>query len=124
MPSCSLSFAVPRPSRQALPDIAGMTSAAGDAALLPPLPAAGIIQRYARERYRDGRISGDIPPWYSGPDMSNPFFQIWNTHTASCGEAPTITNQSDNKYYGYFQNRFGEQWVFVYDHEKKTGELR
>jgi hypothetical protein len=25
---------------------------------------------------------------------------------------------------GYFQNRFGEQWIFVYDPETKVGELR
>ena len=56
--------------------------------------------------------------------MSNPFFQIWNTHAAACGKAPTITNESSSKYYGYFQNRFSEQWVFVYDAERKAGELR
>src|SRR4051812_37175557 len=56
--------------------------------------------------------------------MSTPFFQIWNMHNASCGEPPTITNEPSNKYYGYFQNRFGEQWVFVYDPERKIGELR
>ena len=53
---------------------------------------------------------------------------IFNTHTEDCGEAPTFTNCPDGKfdgsrYYGYFQNRFGEQWVFVYDFEKKVGEL-
>jgi hypothetical protein len=56
--------------------------------------------------------------------MKIPFFQICNMHNASCGEPPTITNESSNKYYGYFQNRFTEQWVFVYDSERKTGELR
>ena len=56
--------------------------------------------------------------------MTHPFFVIWNKHSASCGEAPAITNQSGNRYYGYFQNRHGEQWVFVYDPERKTGELR
>ena len=56
--------------------------------------------------------------------MTTPFIQIWNTHTLSCGSPPTITNESSNRYYGYFQNRFSEQWVFVYDPERKTGELR
>ena len=56
--------------------------------------------------------------------MSTAFFQISNTHTADCGDPPTITNELGNKYYGYFQNRFGEQWVFVYDREQKAGELR
>jgi hypothetical protein len=52
------------------------------------------------------------------------FFRISNRHGAGCGDPPTIANEAGNKYYGYFQNRFGEQWVFVYDHEKKIGELR
>ncbi len=56
--------------------------------------------------------------------MSHPLFTIWNTHTADCGEPPAITNQASRKYYGYFQNRFTEQWVFVYDPERKIGELR
>ena len=56
--------------------------------------------------------------------MNAPFFQIWNTHYASCGEPPATTNESSNKYYGYFQNRFTEQWIFVYGPEHKTGELR
>jgi hypothetical protein len=49
---------------------------------------------------------------------------IWNTHTGDCGKPPTITNESPQKYYGYFQSRFTEQWLFVYDPEQKTGELR
>jgi hypothetical protein len=56
--------------------------------------------------------------------MNAPFFQICNTHYAPCGEPPAITNESSSKYYGYFQNRFTEQWVFVYDSERETGELR
>jgi hypothetical protein len=56
--------------------------------------------------------------------MSTAFFRMSNAHGADCGDPPTITNESVNKYYGYFQNRYGEQWVFVYNPEKKTGELR
>ncbi len=56
--------------------------------------------------------------------MSDAFFKMWNQHNPSCGEPTKTTNESGNKYYGYFQNRFGEQWILVYDHEKKIGELR
>jgi hypothetical protein len=56
--------------------------------------------------------------------MSEPLFQVRNVHDASCGEPPTITNEANKKYCGYFQNRFGEQWVFIYDPETKVGELR
>ena len=44
---------------------------------------------------------------------------MWQT--ASIHE---LSRQFDgSKYYGYFQNRFGEQWVFVYDYEQTVGEL-
>lgn len=56
--------------------------------------------------------------------MSGPFLQIWNKHTPACGEPPTTSNESGGQYLGYFENKHGEQWVFIYDCEKKTAELR
>jgi hypothetical protein len=59
--------------------------------------------------------------------MTQPLLTIWNTHTTACAEAPTTTNESNesgNRYYGYFENSFTEQWVFVYDRERKISELR
>ena len=57
--------------------------------------------------------------------MKSPFFQILNVHNESCGEPPTVTNKGNEKVYrGYFENRFGEQWVFLYDLTRKVGELR
>lgn len=49
---------------------------------------------------------------------------IYNNHSASCGEPPTIDNADRSKYYGYFQNEYDEQWLFVYDRETGTGTLR
>ncbi len=56
--------------------------------------------------------------------MDQPFIQIWNRHSENCGKPPAITNASGKKYHGYFENRYGEQWVFVYDRDTRTGELR
>lgn len=56
--------------------------------------------------------------------MNNKFFVIENKHSADCGIPPIITNEKSNKYFGYFENEFGEQWVFVYDPKTKKGELR
>lgn len=42
----------------------------------------------------------------------------------SCGNPSLITNDDPQKYYGYFENEHGEQWVFVYDHQTGTAELR
>ncbi len=56
--------------------------------------------------------------------MSRPFFQISNQHSVDCGAPPALTNEPGKKYHGYFENRFGEQWVFIYDRDAKIGELR
>ena len=49
-------------------------------------------------------------------------FAARNNHTAHCGQPPRIRN-SDNPrlYHGYFENRYGEQFVFTYDALAKTG---
>ena len=56
--------------------------------------------------------------------MKKPFFAMVNTHSEHCGEPPVYRNSIGKKYYGYFENFFGDQWVFVYDRETKTAELR
>jgi hypothetical protein len=56
--------------------------------------------------------------------MKPPFFVIRNKHTSSCNDPPAVDNDVEGKYFGYFENRQGEQWVFVYDPVEKTGELR
>ena len=44
--------------------------------------------------------------------------EIDNAHGAECG-APPLLDATD-KYLGYFENTYGEQWVFIGD--RKTGE--
>jgi len=56
--------------------------------------------------------------------MSKPFFVMRNNHAGNCGEPPTVSNESPGTYHGYFENPFGEQWVFVYDRASKMGQLR
>lgn len=56
--------------------------------------------------------------------MNNKVFIMENKHAESCGTPPIITNTNSNKYFGYFENEFGEQWVFVYDPDTGKGELR
>jgi hypothetical protein len=40
----------------------------------------------------------------------------------SCGDPPIASNSGDN-YVGYFENLFGEQWIFIYDRTAKTASL-
>lgn len=56
--------------------------------------------------------------------MSGPFFMMRNKHIPTGSEPPAITNDVEGQYLGYFENRHGEQWVFVYDRVAQTGALR
>lgn len=56
--------------------------------------------------------------------MDTPMLQIFNHHYESCGMPPQVTNKEPGKYVGYFENRFGEQWILQVDYETKDGELR
>jgi hypothetical protein len=49
-------------------------------------------------------------------------FAADNTHHEQCGAPPRLCN-SDNpgRYHGYFENRYGEQFVFTFDRGTGTG---
>jgi len=51
--------------------------------------------------------------------MSEPLLKIPNHHAASCGDPPIVNGAEDNLYIGYFENNYGEQWIFTRD--RKTG---
>ena len=57
--------------------------------------------------------------------MSSPdtIFRVGNKHGASCGQPPDIDGNERGKYTSYFENEFGEQSIFVYDYETRTGTL-
>jgi len=51
-------------------------------------------------------------------------FAAHNNHTPQCGLPPRVRNiDNPGLYYGYFENRFGEQFVFVFDRATKTGTV-
>ena len=47
--------------------------------------------------------------------------EIDNVHTADCGLAPSL--DATDKYVGYFENPYGEQWVFIGDCGTGTAKL-
>lgn len=53
--------------------------------------------------------------------MSEPLLTIRNHHSAQCGDPPIVNEEECNLYIGYFENQFGEQWVFTCN--RKTGEM-
>ena len=51
-------------------------------------------------------------------------FAAHNNHDERCGRPPQLRN-TDNLglYYGYFENRYGEQFVFTFDRTTGTGTV-
>ncbi len=54
--------------------------------------------------------------------MSQNLLTITNRHLSSCG-TPIGWSNEDGRYYGYFANAHGSQWVFVYDRATQVGQL-
>jgi hypothetical protein len=51
-------------------------------------------------------------------------FAAHNNHDERCGSPPRLRNiDNPGLYYGYFENRFGEQFVFTFDQATKTGTV-
>ncbi len=51
-------------------------------------------------------------------------FVAHNNHDPRCGRPPRVRN-TDNPglYYGYFENRYGEQFIFTFDRATGTGTV-
>jgi len=56
--------------------------------------------------------------------MSEPLLRLRNHHAPSCGDPPIVDGESDFIYIGYFENRFGEQWIFEFDRRNGAAWLR
>jgi len=56
--------------------------------------------------------------------MSEPLLRIRNHHVAECGDPPIINSDDPAVYIGYFENPFGEQWVFTYNRKTKQAQLQ
>lgn len=56
--------------------------------------------------------------------MSEPLLRIRNHHALSSGDPPIFSGSDPNVYIGYFENAFGEQWVFTFDRTTRRAELR
>jgi hypothetical protein len=50
--------------------------------------------------------------------------KIPNHHTPLCGDPPIVDGSVDDSYLGYFENSFGEQWIFRQDRTTGRATLR
>lgn len=56
--------------------------------------------------------------------MSDPLLKIANHHAAACGDPPIVDGSVENCYVGYFENSYGEQWIFKLDRGTGKATLR
>ena len=56
--------------------------------------------------------------------MSEPLLKIRNHHAAACSDPPIVASDESDCYIGYFENRYGEQWIFTFDRETRKATLR
>ena len=56
--------------------------------------------------------------------MSEPLLRIRNHHSAACGDPPIVSDEDPDIYIGYFENRYGEQWLFTCHRKTRKVELR
>ena len=63
-------------------------------------------------------------PMNEGAGDARLVFSAHDTHHERCGAPPRLRN-TDNPglYYGYFENRYGEQLVFTFDRATGTGTV-
>ena len=52
-----------------------------------------------------------------------PLFSVRNKHIANSGQPPSIDGNTAGRYHGYFENEYGEQAIFTYDHRAQIGTL-
>ncbi len=48
-------------------------------------------------------------------------FGATNHHPAGCGTPPSLAGLASAAYRGYFENRYGEQAIFIYDDVRRLG---
>ena len=74
-------------------------------------------------RYRDciviqiHLLEGDVA-------LSDPLLKISNHHALASGDPPIIDDSKPQQYIGYFENMFGEQWIFTRDRATGVAKLR
>jgi hypothetical protein len=65
-----------------------------------------------------------VGPEGKAPGDSGVVFAVHNVHDPSCGRPPRLRyTDHPSVYYGYFGNRYGEQFVFTFDRATGAGTV-
>jgi len=59
----------------------------------------------------------------SSEASATPLFVVSNHHAERAGRPPAIDGDRPGAYHGYFENRYGEQFVFIYQRDSGEGTL-
>ena len=79
-----------------------------------------FVRRHRRAQ-RDGSTLRSIRPQGSDLGEAGLVFAAYNNHRPSCGLPPRLRNTADPGLdYGYLENRYGEQFVFIFDRARGT----
>jgi hypothetical protein len=66
-----------------------------------------------------------VDPEGPDPGAGGLVFYAHNNHGPRCGRPPHLRNTADpGLYYGYFENRYSELFVFPFDRARGTGPVR
>jgi len=83
--------------------------------------ASTLLAPGNRSNSSKGPTAMAIPKGQDSGDTSL-VFAAHNTHHERCGPPPRLRNTADpGLYHGYFENRYGEQFVFTFDWATKSG---
>lgn len=52
-----------------------------------------------------------------------PLFAVSNHHTPACGHPPALNGDESDSYHSYFENRYREQFIFVFNRETRQAVL-
>lgn len=66
-------------------------------------------------------MGAEVVHEHHGVVMSEPLLRIRNHHSTACGDPPIVSDEDPDIYIGYFENRYGEQWLFTC--HRKTGKV-
>jgi len=56
--------------------------------------------------------------------VSEPMLTIHNRHAAACGVPPALSTEAAGFYIGYFEKRYGKQWIFTFVRATREAPLR
>lgn len=90
-----------------------------------PFAAAGLhsAPRHTTRNSRKGPAMMATPERQDLGDVGL-FFAAHNNHGERCGRPPRLRNTNNpGLYHGYFENRYGEQFIFVFGRTTKTGRV-